>query len=311
MTLDPHVRRLVSALAVGRPNASVPPSLQQRRDAFAALMRFSEIGTQVGRAEDRMLPGPAGTLGVRVYTPAGAISERLPGLVFLHGGGFVCGSLATHDPFCRTLCAETGCRLIAVDYRLAPEHVFPAALADACAATQWVLDHADDLMVDPARVAIAGDSAGATLAAVVCQMMAQEPRGRLAAQLLLCPILDWAADTPSRRAFAHGYLLDTVAMAQELACYLPAGQDPAQPHVSPLRANLRGLPPAFLHTAEFDPLRDEGQDYADRLRLAGVAVDHTRHAGMVHLFYALGSVVPYAHEMMRQVGAQIRGALHR
>jgi acetyl esterase/lipase len=310
VTLDPHVRRLISALAMGRANAPASPSLQQRRESFGALMALAEIGTRVARVEDRVLPGPAGAIGIRVYTPTGATAERLPGLVFLHGGGFVCGSLATHDPLCRTLCAQTGCRLIAVDYRLAPEHVFPAALADAHAATQWVLDHAGDLMVDPARVAIAGDSAGATLAAVVCQLLAQRPGAPLAAQLLLCPILDWSAETPSRRSFAQGYLLDTVAMAQELACYLPAGQDPAQPHVSPLRADLRGQPRAFLHTAEFDPLHDEGQAYADRLRLAGVAVEHTSHPGMVHLFYGLGSVVPYARDMLRQVGAQIRGALH-
>jgi acetyl esterase/lipase len=273
-------------------------------------MRLAETGARVARVEDRVLPGPAGPLGIRLYTPADAASGPLPGLIFLHGGGFVCGGLDTHDPLCRTLCAETGCRVIAVDYRLAPEHPFPAAVADAHAATLWVLERAGEIMVDPARVAIAGDSAGATLAAVVCQLVKRGQGTPLAAQLLLCPILDWSADTPSRRDFAHGYLLDTTAMAEELACYLPAGQDMAQPQVSPLRAtDLSGQPPAYIHAAEFDPLRDEAAAYAERLRAAGVAVEHTCHGGMVHLFYGLGSVVPYARQMLRQVGAQIGAAL--
>jgi len=310
MALDPSVRRFVSALAMTGADASASASINQRRDAFRKLMRFSEIGAHVADAEDRVIPGPAGLLGLRVYTPLEATPGPLPGLIFLHGGGFVCGDLDTHDPLCRILCADSGCRVIAVDYRLAPEHLFPAAVADVHAATLWVLEHARELMVDPTRVAIAGDSAGATLAAVVCQLVGRSEGARLAAQLLLCPILDWSADTPSRRAFAQGYLLDTAAMARELACYLPAGQDAAHPHVSPLRVtDLRGQPPAYLHTAEFDPLRDEGAAYAERLRTAGVAVEHTCHGGMVHLFYGLGSVVPYAREMLRQAGVQIRNTL--
>jgi acetyl esterase len=308
MPLDPHVRRLLGALSLTGVSDAAPDSLSKRRDAFRGLMRLSETGASVAGIVDRRIPGPSGPLPIRLYTPVTAAPERLPGLVFLHGGGHVCGDLDTHDALCRTLCEAGGCRLVAVDYRLAPEHPFPAAVEDAQAATLWVIDHAAELGLDAARIGIAGDSAGATLAAAACQQVAGVRPRALALQLLLCPILDWAGETGSRREFAQGYLLDSEAMARELACYLPARCDAAHPHVSPLRGDLHGQPPAWIHTAEFDPLRDEGEAYAEKLRRAGVAVRHTCHRGMVHLFYGFGRAVPYARDAHRQIGADLRAA---
>ncbi|MEO6748843.1 MAG: alpha/beta hydrolase, partial [Casimicrobiaceae bacterium] len=216
MPLDPHIKRLLGTLSLAEARDPAATGLWHRRDAFRALMRLSETGCRVSHVEDRLVPGPDCPVPVRVYTPPDALRDRLSGLIYLHGGGFVCGDLDTHDALCRSLCAATGCRLIAIDYRLAPEHRFPAAIDDAHAATVWIIDHAGELGLDPARIAIAGDSAGATLAAVVCQRLAATHPGGLALQVLLCPILDWAADTPSRRDFARGYLLDRDVMAREL-----------------------------------------------------------------------------------------------
>lgn len=293
--------------------------LRQRREAFRDLMRLSQAGSPVLDVADRTLPGPAGPLAVRVYTPAHSLPDAtLPGLLYLHGGGFVCGDLDTHDALCRNLCDSSGCRLVAVDYRRAPEHPFPAAVEDAYAATAWMIGQAHALRLDPARIAIAGDSAGATLAAVVCQRVSRTHPRALALQLLLCPILDWSLawsrdgmeDSNSRRQFGRGYLLDRDAIARELACYLAAGHDPRDPRVSPLRAaDLGGQPPTHIHTAEYDPLRDDGRAYAERLRAASVAVSHTCHAGMIHLFYGFGRLVPYARAALGRIGGDVRAAL--
>jgi acetyl esterase/lipase len=308
MPLDAHAGRLVRMLSLGAARDAAADDLPRRRAAFRELMRLSEIGS-VAASQDRLIPGPAGRLAIRLYTPVGAPPGPLPGLVFMHGGGFVCGGLDTHDGLCRTLCEQAECRVIAVDYRLAPEHPFPAAVEDAYAATLWVLDHAAELGLGRTRIGIAGDSVGAAHAAAVCALAQTARPGALALQLLLCPLLDWAADTDSRRAFAQGYLLDRAAMARELACYLGDGGDAAHPHVSPLRADLRGRPPAHIHTAEFDPARDEGAAYADKLRHGGVAVHHTCHGGMPHLFYGFGQVVPRAREALQRIGAEVRAAL--
>jgi len=305
MPLDHQVRRLLRTLALTGPGDAAR-DVPQRRAAFAGLMRFADSGARVARVEDRVI---LGAIALRVYTPRAAEGPHLPGLLFLHGGGFVCGDLDTHDALCRALCEQCGSKVIAVDYRLAPEHPFPAAVEDALAATMWVLERPSELGLDAARIGIAGDSAGATLATVVARLVAASRPRALAVQVLLCPILDFAAATGSRREFGAGFLLDSDAMALELACYLPPGQDAADARVSPLRAaDLRAMPPALIHTAECDPLRDEGRAYADRLRLAGVEVRHTCHSGMIHMFYALGGFVPYARVALGQVGAQVKAA---
>jgi acetyl esterase len=312
MPLDPHARRLLAMLAAGGPADASGGSMAERREAFAALMRLSEPAPAVAGVEDRAIRGPCGPIGLRFYIPIGAGRDRLAGLVYFHGGGLVAGSLSTHDSLCRSLANLSGCRVIAVDYRLAPEHKFPAAAVDCYHAATWALDQATTLGIDPERLAVGGDSAGGTLAAVVCQMARQMREARFALQLLLCPILDFAAATASRRALGKGYLLDQATMDRDIAQYLSPGVDLTHPRVSPLRASeLDGLPPALIHTAEFDPLRDEGRIYANRLMQAGVAVSYTCHPGMTHLFYGLSGVIPYARTALKGIGADLATTLAR
>jgi acetyl esterase len=195
---------------------------------------------------------------------------------------------------------------------LAPEHPFPAAIEDGLAATAWVTAHAPELGLDPDHIGVCGDSAGATLAAVVCQSVAAGGQPRLACQLLLCPIMDYAEESDSRLSLAEGYLVDRATLEHDLRHYLPAGADRADPRVSPLRApELRGLPPTCVHTAEFDPLRDEGAAYAARVRTAGVPSTYRCHPGMIHLFYGLGALIPYADTAFELMGADLRSLLTR
>jgi acetyl esterase len=285
-------------------------SVNDRRDLFRKLMSLSASNVPIGRVEDRAFPGPGGPINIRIYTPIARLDDRLPGLVYFHGGGLVAGSLDTHDSVCRTLANETGCRLISVDYRLAPEHKFPAAVMDGYAAATWAVEHVAELGIDRDRIVVAGDSAGATLAAIVCQLARRAQRVPLAAQLLLCPITDFAAETESRSDFAEGYMLDKAMMHRDREHYLPAGSDPTDPRISPLRAlDLSGLPPTSVHTAEFDPLRDEGRAYADRLVRAGVKANYTCHEGMIHLFYGMASAIPYARTALKRIGSELRAAL--
>jgi acetyl esterase/lipase len=311
MPLDSHVRRFLDKLAAATPRRIGALDIAQRRASLERLMSLAGSPEEVGGVQERTAPGPAGPLRLRIYTPRDTQASALPGLVYFHGGGLVAGSLDTHDGICRSLANSSGCRLVSVDYRLAPEARFPAAVDDACAATRWTAAHAPDLGIDPGKLGICGDSAGATLAAVACAAICAQGTPKLAFQFLLCPILDYAADTDSWRTFGDGYLLDRDTLAHDLAHYLGPSDDPSDPMVSPLRAaTLEGLPPSCIHTAECDPLRDEGVHYAERLGRAGVRVSHRCHPGMVHLFYGLGGVIPQGRLAYRAVGADIRALVH-
>jgi acetyl esterase/lipase len=313
MPLDPRARRFLDTLAASGASSALTLSVEERRRSLAQLLGFSGPAKPVGGIENRTLPGPDSELRVRIYTPAGvAANEVVPGLIYFHGGGLVAGSLDTHDGICRGLTAASQCRVLSVDYRLAPEYPFPAAIADGCAATAWVAAHAAELGLDPQHLIICGDSAGATLAAVVCHAATAAGEPRLAGQFLLCPIMDYAAASDSRRSLAEGYLVDRATLEHDLRHYLPPGVDRADPRVSPLRAaQLRGLPPTCVHTAEFDPLRDEGAAYVERLRSAGVASTYRCHPGMIHLFYGLGALIPYADTALELMGADLRSLLAR
>jgi acetyl esterase len=311
MPLDPRARRFLETLAAMNPPSALSLSVAERRAALAHLLSFGGEPEPVAAVDEFELPGPQGRLAVRVYLPAGTrLGERLPGMVYFHGGGLVAGSLDTHDPICRSLSNASACRVLSVDYRLAPEHRFPAAVADGCAATEWIAAHADELRLDRERLGVAGDSAGATLAAVVCHALTAARQVPLAFQFLLCPIMDFAAETESRRSFAAGYLVDRDTLEHDLKHYLAAGSDRGDPRVSPLRAtDVSQLPPTAVHTAEFDPLRDEGQAYAERLQHTGVRTLYRCHPGMIHLFYGLRGLITYAGVAFAQMGADIRSLL--
>jgi acetyl esterase len=283
----------------------------EARKKVLELTRMVECYEAVGKIENGLLPGPAGPIAFRLYTPVTLRDAPSGGIIFFHGGDWVLGDLDTHDCLCRILANESGCRIVSVDYRLAPEHPFPAAVEDACAATAWIAAHATELAIDPTCIVVAGDSAGGNLAAVVCQH-AKGSELKIALQVLLCPVTDIAADNSSRREFAEGYFLETPLMGWAKAHYLSADADINDPRLSPLRASdLSGLPPTVIHTAGFDILRDEGRAYGDALERAGTEVRYVCHEHMIHHFYAMARAIPYARTALQAVGADIRAALGR
>jgi len=307
--LDPRVQRFLGLLAAANPPDARTATVAERRNGLTALMKLGYTAIALPRVKDRTMPGPAGTLPVRIYSPTDDDSP-LPGLIYFHGGGLVAGSVETHDAVARSLASSGGCRVLSVEYRLAPEHPFPAALQDSLAALQYITANAAQFHLDAARLGICGDSAGATLAAATAQAAARAGGPALALQLLICPILDYSRATPSRLELASGYLVDQATLDHDLMHYLPPAVGPSDPRVSPLLAtDLAGLPRTIIHTAEFDPLRDEGRNYFERLEREGVEVSYTCHPGMIHLFYGLGAVIPYARKAFEQIGAQIRAAL--
>jgi acetyl esterase len=260
----------------------------------------------VGAVVDRALPGP---VRVRIYEPPGDDRGR-PVLVYFHGGGWVLGNLDTHDGVCRALCARTPCVVVSVDYRLAPEHRFPAAVDDAWAATAWVAEHARSLGGDPARIAVGGDSAGGTLAAVVA-LRARDHGLALRRQLLLYPVTDHSFDTRSYEENGAGCGLTREAMQWYWQQYLgpDAHVHGASPEASPLRApSLADVAPAFVLTCEYDPLRDEGEAYAQRLEDAGVPVALRRYDGMIHGFLRMPAIVDRARGALDECAASLREA---
>ena len=310
MPLDPLAQRFLAMMAAAASDGRSPSTLNERRQAFAKMMRFARADVAAVTGIDGALPGPAGDIPYRLYAPADAPGEPLPGFVFFHGGGMVGGSIESHDLVTAALAQTTGCRLVSVGYRLAPEHRYPAAVEDAVAATKWVSAQAASLGIDAWKLVVGGDSAGATLAAVVCQESLRSGGPAISAQCLICPVLDFEETSPSREEFAENHLLDRATLQADLALYLPEAVERSDPRVSPLRAvKFAGLPPAIIHTAEFDPMRDEGNAYAAKLVAAGVAVEHTCHDGMIHNFHAMGAVLPQGRLVLRQIGEQVRRAV--
>ena len=270
--------------ASGMPPLETLP-LAQARAMFEAIFLPQSEKLALARVEDRRIPGPAGEIPVRIYTPEG--QGPLPVLVFFHGGGWVVGNLETHDDICRVLARAVPALVVSVDYRLAPEHPFPAGVEDSYAALCWVAENAAAIGGDPTRLAVGGDSAGGNLAAVVSLLARDRGGPKLAHQLLVYPATELGGDTVSIRENGSGYLLTHDAMVWFYNHYISA-QERLLPHASPLLApDLGGLPPATVIPAEFDPLRDEGEASAARLRESGVPVELTRYDGMIHGFFTM------------------------
>ena len=269
------------------------------REMFVALMQL--VGPKdvpVGKTENLTIPGPGGPLALRVYTPVAAGHDPMPALIYFHGGGFVIGNIETHDGLCRMMANEGGFRVISVDYRLAPECKYPAAIDDAFAALTWVQANAANVGVDANRIAVGGDSAGGALAAQVA-LLAKAKGLPLACQMLLFPVTQVGEETSSVREFAVGYFLEKETLDWFYTSYLPDDADKSDPRISPLRAkDVSGLAPAFVMLGGYDPLHDEGLQYAEKLRAAGVKVTVADYPSMVHCFVYMQSFLPQAHEAL-------------
>ncbi len=290
--LHPEARALLEMMdAQGAPPLDSQDPVEARGARTEGMKMLGGEPDALERVENLSVPGPGGDVPVRVY--AKEHGGLRPALVYFHGGGFVFGDLDTHDAVCRALAKESGAVVISVDYRLAPEHKFPAAVEDSYAVTLWVAANAGRLGIDAARIGVGGDSAGGNLATVVTMRCRDAGGPALASQLLIYPVTDVSSfETGSHRELSDGYFLTRAAMEWFTNHYLGSADLARHPEASPLLApDLSGLPPALVITAEFDPLRDEGEAYAKRLQQAGVPVTVTRYPGMIHGFVSMRGVL--------------------
>jgi len=260
----------------------------------------------VGSLTARTIPGPGGPIAIRIYRPEDPLRAAL---VYFHGGGWVVGSLESADASCRVLANRSRCVVISIDYRLAPETKFPGAVDDAYAATRWVAENATELRIDPARIAVGGASAGGNLAAAVSLVARERGGPKIAFQLLTVPVTELSSKAESHREFAEGYGLSAADMTWFGTHYVRTPADADDPRASVLRAELRDLPPAFVITAECDPLRDDGEAYAEKLRKLGVRSTFKRYPGMFHGFMSFPAVLPEASEAFEDAGKALREAL--
>jgi acetyl esterase len=308
MALDPNMKNVLDMAA------ALPPihtqSVADARSSMDAMSTMMGPGEDVASVADRSIDLGDRSLPVRIYRPEGVGDGPAPTLVFYHGGGFVLGGLDSHDRDCRALANRGQCQVIAVDYRLAPEHPFPAAAEDAMDALDHIVAHADELGVDVGYVAVGGDSAGGNLSAVVA-LHARDVGIPLRLQLLIYPaVAGETGDYPSRIDNATGYLLDRESMDWFMAHYFPDGFADDWRAVPLSAASHEGVAPALIITAEYDPLRDEGEAYANTLEAAGVPAKATRYDGLIHGFFGMGPAVPAAFEAVDEAGVALREALH-
>ncbi|RCV48220.1 alpha/beta hydrolase [Marinitenerispora sediminis] len=309
MALDRSTALVLKLMTAAYPDLgrTVTEASEARR--LHALARFPEGPPMAGVREHTIAGSP--DIPVRIYHPHTGRSPR-PVLVYFHGGGFVLCGLDSHDGICRLLADGTGAVVVSVDYRRAPEHRFPAAVDDAYAAVRWVHRQAAELGADPARVAVAGDSAGGNLAAVACLLARERGTPPIAFQLLIYPVTDIMSTLPSRRENADGCFLTATHLRWFHEQYLTSPEEAAHPHASPLRApSLADLPPALVVTAEYDPLRDEGEAYAARLAAAGVPAAVHRADGLFHGFFGMSAMLPAARATEHAACAALRAALVR
>jgi acetyl esterase len=313
--VDPQIQGMLDLLArFDAPplSSSTPESARAGFEQMTTGLRAPEMLTSVAETRDVSITGPAGPLKARIYRPVTTREDALPTVLFLHGGGFVVGSVESHDNQARGICAGTESVVVSLDYRLAPEAQWPEPLNDAYAGLQWIAEHVGELGGDATRLALAGDSAGGNLAAVTA-LRARDEGPAVCAQFLIYPAVDFDPEGPypSRIDNATGYFLTTDDMMWFGGNYLPSGADPLDPTISPLHAKLEGVAPAVVLTAEFDPLRDEGEAYAAALAAAGVEVHHQRFDGLIHGFFDLGLLSKAAATAVEVGCAEFSALLHR
>ncbi len=307
MPLDPQAQRVIEAMAalnLKPVESSTPDEARESiRTRTAALGPFEDVAA----VADHRLPVAGGEITVRAYSPGGRGPH--PALVYYHGGGWVIGDLYTHDGLCRSLTNAARCAVLSVDYRLAPESKYPVPAEDSYAALRWVAANAARLGIDPRRIAVGGDSAGGNLATVVALMARERGGPALVHQVLIYPVTDHDLTTPSYLENATGYLLTREGMRWFWSHYLARESQGREPYASPLRApSLAGLPSALVITAEYDPLRDEGEVYAARLRDAGVPVTITRYAGMFHGFVRMTRILDKARTALDEIAGSLQKA---
>ena len=305
MPLDPQIVAVMeAAAAMGLPPSHQVSPAEARVNSKA---RLRAVGPEVGAVQEVSIPGPDCDVPARIYTPAGA--GPFPGLAWFHGGGWVVGDLDTADAAARNMCAGAACVVASVDYRLAPETRFPGPAEDCYAATQWLAANAAALNVDPGRIAVGGDSAGGNLAAAVALMSRDRGGCSLVFQLLVYPVTQRDFNRASYLENADGYQLTRDTMIWYWDHYLAADADAANPYAAPLHAaDLRGLPPALVLTAEYDPLRDEGEAYAAALQAAGVPTEAIRYDGLIHGFFGMFAAVDQARQAVERSAAALREA---
>ena len=299
--LHPNARAIVDQIAALPQLPTLTPA--EARGRPAPLEAAPEA---VGSLTARTIPGPGGPMAVRIYRPKDPLRAAL---VYFHGGGWVVGSLESADGSCRALANRSRSVVVSIDYRLAPETKFPGAVEDAYAAVRWVADQADDLRIDRARIAVGGASAGGNLAAAAALVARDRAGPKIAFQLLTVPVTELSSRAGSHREFAEGYGLSAADMTWYGTHYVRAPADADDPHASVLRADLRDLPPAFVITAECDPLRDDGEAYAERLRELGISARYKRYPGMFHGFMGFPGTLPEATQAFEDAGAALREAL--
>jgi acetyl esterase len=310
-TLDTRTQWLLTLVArSGRPPLHELPLERARHEFALSTLALGGWAQPIGELVDRTIPGPGGALPIRLYRPEGAAQSRRGVLVYYHGGGWVVGDVASYDKVCRYLAAKSGCIVVSVDYRRAPEHRFPAPLEDALAAFDWVHEHAEALGGDPGKIGVGGDSAGGNMAAVVSLMARDRNGARPAFQLLIYPAVDLGGDFASHRELGSSYLLTKPMMDWFRAQYLNSEVEIADWRVSPLKAaSLANLPPAYVCTAGFDPLRDEGKAYAERLRAEGNSVTYREFDSLIHGFAGFTGTISAAARAMDEIALATKQAL--
>ena len=306
-TLDVEMQLILRLQRLEGPQVERLPMAKARRQ-FVASARLVGGSNPIGAVTDRAIDGPGGPIGLRFYTPR-EISRTSPALMYIHGGSFMHGDLDSHDSVCRLLAEKAQVRVIAVDYRLAPEAPFPAAVDDVWAAWTWVTSHATGIGIDPTRIAVGGDSAGGNLSAVVAQRAVRDDGPAPAFQLLIYPTTVFGRPTQSRDTFADGFYLSREGMELADDNYLVGNEDLADPRLSPLLNDPTGVAPAYIVTAGFDPLLDEGEAYADRLREAGVPVEYRCEESLIHAFANMTGMGRSAADAVDRVAAALQRGL--